>query len=113
MLGPAWRIRRPWIQVAFFIISKAGALPAWLAGIRLRQPGVRTLKTWPCLPTVNTSRLLTLKSAFTPSAGWPNWEGGWSERPLPRRLCHLFPRPPASGCADPTASAQVTSRAKS
>lgn len=65
-----------WIQVPFFIISEAGALPAWLAGIRRRQPGVRTLKTCHASPTVNTSSLP--KECVYLSAGWPNWEGGRS-----------------------------------
>lgn len=104
------RVRSRWIQVPFFISSKAGAPPAWLAGNRRRQPGVRTLKTWPCIPTVNTSRLCALKSAFTPNPRWPNWEEGRPRRHPPWRLCPFppvpeAPQPPAA--LPPTGSAQV------
>lgn len=62
------------------------APPAWLAGIRRRQPGVRKLKTWPRIPTVNTSRLHALKSAFTTSPRWP-------QRQPPGLSCPLSPVP--------------------
>lgn len=72
------------------------APPAWLAGIRRRQPGVQKLKSWPRIPTVNTSHLLALKSAFTTSPRWPHWEGRWPQSHPPLLLCPLSSVPDTS-----------------
>lgn len=67
-------------------------------------------------PTVNTFRLFSLKSAFTPQSECTNWTKG-RPRAIPQRPSahsHLFPRLLASGCpVSHGHSAQAPARAKS
>lgn len=66
-------------------------------------------------PTVNTFRLFSLKSAFTPQSECTNWAKG-RPRAIPQRPSahsHLFPRLLASGCpVSHGHSAQTPARAK-
>ena len=72
--------------------------PACLSGRDSAQTDwSSTLKTWRCIPTVNTSRLLPLKSAFTPESSPSGQPGkkGLPQRHPPWSLCPLSPVPEA------------------
>ena len=72
--------------------------PACLSGRDSAQTDwSSTLKTWRCIPTVNTSHLLPLKRAFTPESSPSGQPGkkGLPQRHPPWSLCPLSPVPQA------------------